>query len=340
MKKNNKPLISIIIPVYNAEKTLDRCLAPILGTKSRIEVLCINDGSTDESEHILSKFAAMDKRLCVFSQINAGAAEARNLGLKYATGEYIMFCDADDQYLDGTVDRIVADIQHEKVDDLVFHRQTLRCDGNLQHWGSADEFRRIDCDWAYYWNCVYYSRRHGGGVVNKVYKRDLIQQHNISFGTGLLFGEDIWFNLTYTRFANSFFEDYKAIYQQYETMGSICQSSRTDFYEQNIVCLNMFENEFPDQAKEIEQFICRFHFQTADRAIMRELWKVDPIGVSNRVFDDAVLKSRLQKLLMFCESDSEQKKIRLILNQNLRGYRFYFLFLPKLKSRIKHMIGR
>lgn len=94
-----KPDISIIIPVYNAEKYLKACLDSLLKqTYSNIEVIAVNDGSKDDSLRILETYAKQDKRLRVFSQKNSGPATARNVGLDNASGKYLMFCDADDTY--------------------------------------------------------------------------------------------------------------------------------------------------------------------------------------------------------------------------------------------------
>ena len=91
------PKVSVIVPVHNAEKYLGECLDSILGQTLRdIEVLCVDDGSTDGSEKILVDYAARDARVKVFRTEHVGAAVARNRGLSEVTGEYLFFCDADD----------------------------------------------------------------------------------------------------------------------------------------------------------------------------------------------------------------------------------------------------
>ena len=93
----SQPLISVIIPVYNVEPYLEKCLTSILAqTYPNFEVLAINDGSTDGSAAILEAFAAKDDRLHVFTQKNSGVSAARNLGLDHAVGELITFMDSDD----------------------------------------------------------------------------------------------------------------------------------------------------------------------------------------------------------------------------------------------------
>lgn len=91
------PLVSIIVPIYNAERTLGKCVDSLVGqTCHDIEILLIDDGSTDNSLQICREFAARDARVRVFTQENAGPAAARNVGLAEAKGDYIAFCDSDD----------------------------------------------------------------------------------------------------------------------------------------------------------------------------------------------------------------------------------------------------
>lgn len=94
---NNNPKISVIVPVYNAEKYLNRCIDSILAqTFTDFELLLINDGSKDKSGDICDEYAAKESRIRVFHKKNGGASSARNVGLNNAKGEYICFCDADD----------------------------------------------------------------------------------------------------------------------------------------------------------------------------------------------------------------------------------------------------
>ena len=89
--------VSIIVPIYNQEKYLKRCLDSLVAqTLSDIEIICVNDGSTDSSVQILDAYQKKDTRIKVINQINSGVSEARNVGLRQATGEYIGFVDPDD----------------------------------------------------------------------------------------------------------------------------------------------------------------------------------------------------------------------------------------------------
>ena len=93
----NSPKVSVIVPVHNAEKYLEQCLSSILGqTLEDIEVICVNDNSTDGSAEVLERFAVDDGRLRVLQSPGLGAGGARNIGLASAQGEYLSFLDSDD----------------------------------------------------------------------------------------------------------------------------------------------------------------------------------------------------------------------------------------------------
>ena len=92
-----KDLISVIIPVYNMEKYLKRCIDSVINnTYKKLEIICVNDGSTDNSLEILEKYKSQDSRIVIIDKVNKGLSAARNSGLKIATGEYVAFIDSDD----------------------------------------------------------------------------------------------------------------------------------------------------------------------------------------------------------------------------------------------------
>ena len=93
------PAISIIIPVYNVEKYLRRCLDSVLNqTFQDWQAICVNDGSPDNSAVILDEYAKRDSRFVVVHKENGGSSDARNAGMKHATGDYIMYLDSDDLF--------------------------------------------------------------------------------------------------------------------------------------------------------------------------------------------------------------------------------------------------
>lgn len=123
------PKVSVIIPVYNAEKYLRQCLDSICKqTLSEIEIICVDDGSSDSSLEILMEYASRDSRLKILSQRNGGAGSARNNGLKHATGEYLSFLDADDFFELNMLELAYQELEHYQADFVVFNSDQYRMD--------------------------------------------------------------------------------------------------------------------------------------------------------------------------------------------------------------------
>lgn len=136
------PKISIIIPVYNVERYLEDCLNSVLKqSMDEIEIICINDGSTDNSIKILNKFAILDYRIHIINQSNAGLAKARNIGIEKAVGKYICFLDSDDMLASGALQRMYDMSEIDKLDVLCFDAKTVID----EEYSNREEDRREYC---------------------------------------------------------------------------------------------------------------------------------------------------------------------------------------------------
>ena len=134
------PKVSIIVPVYKAEKYINRCVDSIIAqTFTDRELLLIDDGSPDKSGEICDGYARRDKRIRVFHKKNGGVSSARNLGLDNVRGEYVTFVDADDCIYSGAVGALITNMECSKVDlvQCAFNRQFIEgekkgnCSGTL-----------------------------------------------------------------------------------------------------------------------------------------------------------------------------------------------------------------
>jgi len=115
------PKVTIVIPVYNTEQYLAQCLdSAINQTYQNLEILCVNDGSKDNSLEILNRYQERDSRVVVVSQANGGLSAARNTGLKHATGDYVQFLDSDDVLAQDTVETLVQQAYKDDLDVLLF----------------------------------------------------------------------------------------------------------------------------------------------------------------------------------------------------------------------------
>lgn len=132
------PKVSIIVPVYNVETYLPQCLDSLINqTYENLEIICVNDGSPDGSGQILQQYAVRDSRIRVITQVNQGLSGARNTGMKYATGAFIMFVDSDD-WIDIKTCEIAMSAAKENDADLVL-------------WSYTREFQSVSKDRLLFW---------------------------------------------------------------------------------------------------------------------------------------------------------------------------------------------
>lgn len=190
--------LSIVVPVYNAEKFLVKCVNSLLGQNVKdIEVILVNDGSKDNSLEICNEFAKKDSRVKVFSQENSGQGKARNVGMDAANGEFITFMDSDDW--------VDIDYYEKLIDAAVRNYADIACGSILRVRKEYKKFRinykeekvytkpqeKVDAarvpDMCYVWN--------------KVYRRSLFERLNLRFVEGMFF-EDVDFVTRAVYFSN------------------------------------------------------------------------------------------------------------------------------------------
>lgn len=190
-------MISIIVPAYNGENTVEKTIRSILAqTYTNIEVIAVNDGSTDGTKAVLEKIAKQDERVKIVNKENGGVSSARNAGLKAAIGEYITFVDADDfveadmyELLFGLMNEHNADIAHcgyKRIEDGQEVFATNSGKVTVQSHGEALA-------------CAIEGKLFTGGVWNKLYKKSLFD--NICFDETVKINEDILVN--YLAFKNA-----------------------------------------------------------------------------------------------------------------------------------------
>ena len=197
------PLVSIIVPVYNTGDKIRQVTLNIL-TQSyqQIELIFVNDGSTDNSCAVLEQIKKTDKRISIVSQKNFGPAAARNTGLKYATGELVMFVDSDDNINKRYIEKMLSKLNNEShnlvVCGLEYHR--LINDATTEIFtNSAVRKRREETLPAYIIRLVGNDGRLYS-VVNKIFYKDIIDQHKLKFNESIDFGEDLLFVMEYLKY--------------------------------------------------------------------------------------------------------------------------------------------
>ncbi len=200
-KDIGNPLVSIIIPAYNVEKLLSQCLESLIAqTYGNFEAIVVNDGSTDYTSQVCTKYAYKDPRIKIIEQENAGVSVARNVGIEVAKGEYITFIDADDWVEPNYLSVIVT--TRPECDLLFFGNRNIHHDGTNHSYSPGDRYattqidreREIlqmsqnDCWYEFY-----------GYTWNKRFKRKIIKENHIRFQEGLSLREDELFTEWYVR---------------------------------------------------------------------------------------------------------------------------------------------
>ena len=215
--------ISIIIPVYNCELYLRECLESVLRqTLQEWETICVDDGSLDQSKSILQEFKERDSRIKVFSQKNQGAGVARNLGLQYATGEYIAFLDADDYYLDiDALEQMYESCKRNNVDVCGSNLRLLRNGVIVEDSG----FRDVKWDAKEKEILSYRDYQFDYGYCGFIFERNIIRRNDIHFPTYRRFQDPPFFVKAMLKAENFSFVD-KALYC-YRTPNVIARFSCT-----------------------------------------------------------------------------------------------------------------
>ena len=190
--------VSVVIPIYNVEEFLDECLTGIVNqTLTDIEIICINDGSTDGSLKILTKYADKDNRIKIINQENKGHAVASNRGIDLAKGEYLYLMDSDDIVELTALEETYNYARKKKVDFVLF--QAINYDYSDDKYYESEIYnmdRLYDC----VGDSVFNYKDIGDLVFaipvtpwSKLYKNSFIQRNNIRFPEGLVFDDNIFF---------------------------------------------------------------------------------------------------------------------------------------------------
>ena len=194
------PKISVIIPVYNVAAYLPECLDSVLAqTLSDIEVICINDGSTDASGTILQNYAARDRRIKIITQHNQGISAARNAGLRAVQADYVMFVDSDDYIAVDMAEKLYQTMENSKTDAVICSAECVNklpanIGTDIKEWQSwlqpwFDEYTKPT---GIYQVPQTIKTEFISVVWNKLYKTDIIQSYRIEFPLHLIEEDEYW----------------------------------------------------------------------------------------------------------------------------------------------------
>ena len=221
------PVVSIIVPVYNAKEYLRRCVDSILGQEyTDFELLLVDDGSQDGSGALCDEYAAKDMRVRVIHKENGGVSAARNLAMKNARGTYLQFADSDD-WITPDATKLLVRMAEEDGCDLVisdFYRVAgervsqkgdIEEDGCMTREQFAAHMMENPADFYY------------GVLWNKLYRREIIEKHHLQMNAEISWCEDFLFNLEYLRRARLIAACARPVYCYVKRPGSLVATQAT-----------------------------------------------------------------------------------------------------------------
>ncbi len=244
----SQPLVSIILPVYNAQNHLERCIGSILAQTYRdLELIILNDGSKDQSLPVCEAFRAKDSRILLVDKDNSGVSDTRNLGLKLAGGKYIQFVDSDDHIAPDYTQNLVTAAEQNHADLVIAPYKMVILAGvskpeqvleklqddlgvmsvarppEVREYGflpagiyNKDTFalRLMDKPASYFYSVLW----------NKLYRRDILTGNDIRFTSELRWAEDLVFNMQYIQYAQTFVSIATPGYFYVQNPQSICHT--------------------------------------------------------------------------------------------------------------------
>lgn len=221
------PKISIIVPVYNVELFLERCLLSIINqTYKNLEVIIIDDGTKDNSGIIADKFSLLDDRIRVIHKKNGGVSSARNVGLKIAKGEYIVFIDSDDYLEKDYIEYYVSILAKTDADVIC----------GLNHFTVWNK-KQVKTEEFYSMSNIsamtyIYLEKINVAVWNKIYSKKLIENNKLLFDENIWYGEGMLFNIEVLQNAQNVIVSNKKVY--YQTFNP--NSAMRDFNLESNLC--------------------------------------------------------------------------------------------------------
>lgn len=221
------PLVSIIVPVYNAEASLRACVESISAQSYRnLEVLLVNDGSTDGSLALCRAFEVFDRRVKVIDKPNSGVSASRNAGIECARGKYLQFVDGDDRVTPDSTEKLVRRAEETGCDLVIadFYRVV---DRRVAVKGNIDTERVLTKKEFAEYLMENPANFYYGVMWNKLYRRDIVCAHDIRCCTQLLWCEDFLFNMDYINFSERFSALRSPVYYYIKRRGSLATAYLT-----------------------------------------------------------------------------------------------------------------
>lgn len=312
--------LTIIIPVYNAEKYINECLESVLENENNsFEIIIINDGSSDNSVKIIRKFMEKNANIMLINNENHGVSYSRNVGISKAKGDYIMFVDADDKLKCNWFDEINKRVEWNE--DIVYfddNKLSVLKNDVLKYIIGCNE-KNI---------CI-------AGPYSKIFKRKLIVDNTIKFEEKIINGEDMLFNVECLKYAENIKNICFSFYFYRRYVGQTTKKFDVKIFDSDIEFQKKLANKLEkfdisdDEKVNLEEYC----LQSAVIMLFDRISYIDKFNDAKkyifRLYDEPYIKAKNKNLLM-----RKSDKFKYLLYKMKLDYILYFLF--KIFRRIKY----
>ena len=318
--------ISVIVPVYNVEKYVKKCLESISNqTYKNIEIIIVNDGATDNSEKICREFVGNEDRAKLYTKENGGLSSARNHGMQFVTGNYVLFIDSDDYISEEMIEELYNNIKAESADVSVCGVYNVYSDGQSPQ---CKEEIYFSCDRDGFLKEYFIGEKIPGTICNKLISYEIASK--ISFPVGKIY-EDAFYQFKLVKYAKKYVVTTKPYYYYFHRENSITTKPYTI---KNMDCIEIYSN-FYDYIKREIPFLSEFaffrlsyaHFMVFDKMLLSENYK--EIKEYREVL--GFLKKNFWKIYKNKNFRKGRRIAVLMLKINIKLYRF--LLLKDLKRK-------
>ncbi|MEG2184649.1 MAG: glycosyltransferase family 2 protein [Cloacibacillus sp.] len=303
--------ISIIIPVYNSENKISRCLESLKAqTCHSFEVIFVDDQSSDNTLRVLCHFKNEVSSLFAVSvfrnKLNLGPGPTRNFGVKQAKGNYILFLDSDDYLAHNTIGLLIDTIARVKAEAIIFDVYFERCGGNRQYMINNIVYKDEPSCYISIENAIKHT---GAAIHGKAFLRDMLIEHNIEFAN-LMRNEDLVFTKVAFAFCNKIYYLRNALYYYVQCDHSIMHDDKLISVESSIVAYREIEKRLAGRfdyelkvlyVREViySNIIKRFYLGATIDEIKKELNVINIKALLEPIKKDAVFFSRFQRTYLF-----------------------------------------
>lgn len=323
------PLVSIIIPVYNAEEYLERCIDSVVSQSyCNIEIILVNDGSLDNSGEICRNYVKRYDNIVLLSQDNQGPAMARNRGLSAAHGEYIQFVDADDWIKPAATQKLLDGMTEHGADMAVC--SFIRTDGeketeiNLNISGLQEPCRQL-MEFA---RGVPDALLRFGSTGNKMYKKCVIDKFSIVFENTRQANEDAFFNLEYVKHITGVYFLNEPLYYYFVRPGRITMTTkyRPNAYEMNNRIYSEIEKMIHDKLIGEKRRMFNRHYLDKTLIVLRMLARENTYYTREELiqkFSEIALSERVKDALSDFAPQGSQENSAIELLKTCDGEKLY-----------------